>query len=53
MSPDRHTTETQPLYETPSLRVMSEDEVLAAFQLTAAQISAATCWWAPAPTGCN
>jgi hypothetical protein len=52
MSQDRSTSETQPLYETPSMRVMSEDEVLAAFQLTAAQISAANCWWTPAPTGC-
>ena len=45
-------SETRPLYERPSLRVMNEEEVLAAFQLTAAQISAAGCWWTPEPTGC-
>jgi len=54
MSSNRVATvsETQPLYETPSLRVMNEEEVLAAFQLTAAQISAASCWWTVQPTGC-
>jgi DNA-binding SARP family transcriptional activator len=29
----------------PEIRALSEDEVLAAFQLTAAKISAAGCWW--------
>ena len=55
MSSDRAATasETQPRYEAPSLRVMNEEEVLAAFQLTAAQISAAGCWWSPLPTGCT
>jgi hypothetical protein len=55
MSSDRAVTEStvRPRYEPPSLRVMNEDEVLAAFQLTATQISAAGCWWSPAPTGCG
>jgi hypothetical protein len=32
-------------YETPKITVMDEAEVLKAFQMTAAQISAAGCWW--------
>jgi hypothetical protein len=33
------------MYEKPTITVMDEDQVLAAFQMTAAQISAAGCWW--------
>lgn len=40
-------------YTAPAVRVMTEDEVLAAFQMTAAEISAAGCWWTPAPSGCG
>ena len=40
-------------YQAPIVRVMTEDEVLAAFQMTAAEISAAGCWWTPAPSGCG
>jgi len=40
-------------YEAPSVREMSEDEVLAAFQMSAAEISAAMCWWTVAPSGCG
>jgi len=32
-------------YAKPTLTVMSEGEILAAFQMTAAKISAAGCWW--------
>ena len=39
-------------YEAPSIREMSEDEVLAAFQMSAAEISAASCWWTTMPSGC-
>jgi hypothetical protein len=35
----------KPIYERPSLKVMREDEVLEAFQMTATEISAAGCWW--------
>ena len=35
----------KPLYETPRLTVMSDEEVLKAFQMTALEISAAGCWW--------
>ena len=46
------TTIARPPYEPPAVRVLSEDEVLAAFQMTAAEISAASCWWMPCTTGC-
>lgn len=39
-------------YEPPSLRVLGEDELLNIFQMTAAEISVAACWWAACPTGC-
>lgn len=32
-------------YERPTLKVMQQDEVLQAFQMTATEISAAGCWW--------
>lgn len=35
----------KPVYERPSLRMMNQDEVLEAFQMTATEISAAGCWW--------
>jgi hypothetical protein len=37
----------RPRYEPPRLTRMDRDEVLKAFQMTAAQISAAGCWWSP------
>jgi hypothetical protein len=40
-------------YEAPIVREMSEDEVLAAFQMSAAEISAGTCWWGTAMSGCT
>ena len=38
--------ESRPRYETPKITPMDRDEVLQAFQMSAAQISAAGCWWA-------
>jgi hypothetical protein len=40
----------RPTYETPKITQMDRDEVLKAFQMTAAEISAAGCWWTTA--GC-
>ena len=40
--------ESRPRYERPQITLMDRDEVLQAFQMTAAQISAAGCWWAAA-----
>ena len=34
-----------PKYERPQISVMTDDEVLKAFQVTALEISAAGCWW--------
>lgn len=39
-------------YETPSIRVLDEDELLNIFQMTAAEISVASCWWNPCTVGC-
>jgi hypothetical protein len=39
-------------YERPSLRVLDEDELLNIFQMTAAEISVASCWWYSCPAGC-
>lgn len=36
----------KPAYERPSLKVMNQDEVLQALQMSANEISAAGCWWA-------
>jgi hypothetical protein len=38
-------------YEKPTVTLMSEDELLKVFQMTAAEISAAGCWWMMAPAG--
>jgi hypothetical protein len=34
-----------PKYERPQMTIMSDEEVLKAFQMTALEISAAGCWW--------
>jgi hypothetical protein len=39
-----HRTES---YESPTITVLSDTELLNAFQMTAAEISAAGCWWMP------
>lgn len=41
-----------PGYERPSLRVLDEEELLNIFQMTAAEISVASCWWVSCPAGC-
>jgi len=43
-------TDGKPIYEAPKITVMNRDDVLQAFQMTAAQISAAGCWWV---SGCQ
>ena len=43
--------ETRPRYQVPKITPMDRDEVLQAFQMSAAQISAAGCWWSAACTG--
>jgi hypothetical protein len=42
-------TGVRPKYQTPSMKVMNESDVLVAFQMSATKIGAAGCWW----TGCN
>jgi hypothetical protein len=44
-------TASRPAYEPPRITVMNRDDVLQAFQMTAAQISAAGCWWTPGCAG--
>ena len=39
-------------YESPSIRVLNEEELLNIFQMTAAEISVASCWWNPCTAGC-
>ena len=46
---DQH---TQMQYERPSVTVLEEEELLKIFQMTAAEISVASCWWGACPTGC-
>jgi len=36
---------TRPKYERPQITIMTDEEVLKAFQMTALEISAAGCWW--------
>lgn len=38
-------TEARAEYKSPSIQVMNESELLQTFQMTAAKISAAGCWW--------
>jgi hypothetical protein len=40
-------------YERPSITVLDEDELLNVFQMTAAEISVAGCWWNPACPSAN
>lgn len=42
--------ESRPRYEKPRITSMDRDEVLQAFQMSAAQISSAGCWWTTACT---
>jgi len=45
--------DTRPRYEAPKITPMDQDEILQAFQMTAAEISAAGCWWTAACPGGN
>jgi len=36
----------RPKYQAPSMKVMTESEVLVSFQMSATKIGAAGCWWA-------
>ena len=42
----------KPKYESPTITVMSDEEVLRAFQMTAAQIGAAAVWWTASCAAC-
>jgi len=44
--------QAQTRYERPSVTVLDEEELLKIFQMTAAEISVASCWWAACPSGC-
>ena len=39
-------------YEAPRIAVLTEDEVLRAFQMTASQIGAAATWWTASCSAC-
>ena len=41
-----------PKYESPKITPMTNEEVLRAFQLTAAQIGAAATWWSASCSAC-
>lgn len=41
----KHIEKVLPKYERPRIAVMTDEEVLKAFQMTALEISAAGCWW--------
>jgi hypothetical protein len=42
---ETHETEGRRAYQAPSIKAMNETQVLEVFQMTAAKISAAGCWW--------
>jgi len=44
--------QAQTRYERPLVTVLDEEELLKIFQMTAAEISVASCWWAACPSGC-
>jgi hypothetical protein len=39
-------------YAPPSVKVLDEDDLLKVFQMTAAEISVAQCWWGACTKGC-
>lgn len=45
-------TENQRPYEKPAVRILDEEELLTVFQMTAAEISVASCWWSLTSVGC-
>ena len=44
---------TLPKYEQPQITMMTDEEVLKAFQMTALEISAAGCWWSASSWGAS
>jgi hypothetical protein len=42
---ETHETAGHRPYQAPSIKAMNETQVLEVFQMTAAKISAAGCWW--------
>jgi hypothetical protein len=42
---EQQATLTKARYEAPKITLLEADDVLRMFQMTAAQISAAGCWW--------
>lgn len=44
--------EVMPKYEPPRIAVLTDEEVLRAFQMTAAQIGAAAQWWTASCGSC-
>ena len=45
-------TDAPAAYEAPSAKVLDEEELLKVFQMTAAEISVASCWWGARSAGC-
>ena len=41
---------TKGRYQTPAITQLEEHELLNIFQMTASEISAASCWWAACPS---
>jgi hypothetical protein len=39
-------------YAPPSIKVLDEEDLLKVFQITAAEISVASCWWGACTVGC-
>ena len=39
-------------YEAPRITALDEEELLNIFQMSASEISAASCWWIACPAGC-
>jgi len=51
-SPARTTAGAQEGYVSPSVNILAEDDLLKVFQMTAAEISVALCWWGACSAGC-
>jgi len=45
-------TKAEVRYERPTITVLDEDELLKVFQVTAAEIAVASCWWGACSGGC-
>ena len=51
-SPGSRTGWANTEYAPPSVEVLGEEDLLKAFQMTAAEISVALCWWGACTAGC-